>query len=301
MPRPGKPRGPDRLRKLTLAEKTSGCLNQTVLPPFEPTTHRQFYKSPPLVERFIVLECEQTEEDFSQRILAWSELVKSQFPIDDHQTRWELQVEEIDGVPVVESAEAVARITYVYRRDQAPACGLVTRRGVLRLGILRSASSALRYEDFRPLIAEWGQKWMDHFDVRPQAVAMRYINAVSPQFTPQLFVGGKMRIDQVLTAFGEIPGTFQSIIPPFRCEASTLITENAACRLESRLKIHAVQFLEQPTIMVEIQASVLANQTSTNFDLLDSLDLCHEAVDHQFECVFTPSARQSFQPIKAEP
>ena len=146
---------------------------------------------------------------------------------------------------------------------------------------------------------KWFPRWQQHFGVtRVQKCEMVYLNELSaatlPAFTTK---EGALEIAKVLTVFTHIPGEHEHLVPPFDCRATVLLREPAGATLSIQLSDWNTE-AGKPKLLLQLRVSQEWGHDSPAMEkVAEWLDVCHRRIIERFEVLFTPEARQSFEPI----
>ncbi len=266
-------------------------------------TDRPFYKHPPVIERVMSVHAKMSEELFESRFEEWRTTVEQEYPVYEPLKQWLIQVEEKEGIPLFDTVEPELRITPRFSKKRGAEgfdWSVRCPSGQFTMNMHSSPvqGTERRYRNLRTEFSEWLPKWLNHFAVEaPNSVSMHYVNLINHQTLPAFTTGDRIFLDQILTAFAQIPGEHEALIQPYECKATLLLKgrEKATLRIEVN-DWSTAQHGVAVRLDFFVRAAIFEGERNSDA-LVNVLDWCHDRIIERFEVVFTEKARAAFQPV----
>lgn len=265
-----------------------------------PQTPRRRYRIPPIIQRVVTLHAPMELELYESRLETWGEIVKEEFPNYQPVNQWLIQVKEKDGVPLYDTMQPVLDITPRFSLKPAHHgfdWSLRCPCGQLTLNMHSEPGDERGYDHLRESFHRWLPQWMRHFEVKLlEKISLLYINRLDqrtiPKFTTET---GALRLNEVLKVFVQIPGEHESLIPPYDCKATVLLSGRPASTL--LVRVHdASEKGPAVRLVFRVDSPFQADERSSE-DAFRLLNWCHDHIVRRFELVFTEEAKQSFEKI----
>ena len=257
------------------------------------------YKKPPIVERIVAVYHQIPQEEFDLRLPAWIEKIKKPYSRPEHIAEWQIEIEDKSGIPVIKTLQPKAKIFYQFWKPHPKGTkvyGLHLRPDRLAFRLRREEDDPHDFDELYVEMKEWIHQWSEHFGVPSvSGVALEYINMLSHEITPQFGTkDGGILTGEALMLFANIPGKYQSITAPYECRARLIIDEKMPCYFDVKVRLEA----GEPTrVRVDLVATTRGNNRSiTVAKALEEMDYAHTVMLEQFDCFFTPKAKESFLP-----
>jgi hypothetical protein len=259
------------------------------------------FRKPPIIERVATVSGNISPEQFHSRMDSWKSIVAADFPIYDPLTEWLLNVQEKDGVPLLDEAEPEVVVTHRFSRRNQNGDRTWSMRcpaDRLTLNLHSEHNEPHNFEELFAAMAKWLPRWSDHFGATAYpTVQLDYVNLLGPQTTPT-FVdrNGGIQINRLIEVFGKIPGPHISIIAPYDCRVGLLIEPN---RCMVNIHVHAVRDRDA-ALHVRVDLQVIATQRDplTSADAaMGEVRYTHDVLIGQFLAIFTEEAKTSFEPL----
>lgn len=297
-------RTPFGLRGQVLRFTAKSTTDEFDLPLLGSMIDRPFYKHPPVIERVMSVHAEMSEELFESRFEEWRAIVEKEYPVYEPLKEWLIQVEEKEGIPLFDTVEPELRITPRFSKKRGSEgfdWSIRCPPGQFTMNMHSSPNqgSERRYRNLRAEFSEWLPKWLDHFSViSPKRVSMHYVNLINHQTLPKFMGEEHIFLDQILTVFAQIPGEHEALIQPYECQATLLLRgrEKATLRISVNDWSNARHGV---AVRLDFFASAPIFEGEQNAEaLVNVLDWCHDRIVDRFEVVFTPKAKETFEPVK---
>lgn len=265
-----------------------------------------YYPRSPVVERVVSVYADVSEENFERKIDDWALQVSPDFPEYEPLKEWNIPFREVktetgEVIPVLdEQTEPTLKITQRFSKktskdgfDWSIRCpaGQFTMNMHSNPG---SDAQKRRFEHLRKETEIWLPRWFQQFDVNQvRRISIYYVNILNYKTVPSFYNESGFRIGDVITIFSNIPGEFESIVPPYDATVTVKLKghENAFLRMN----VGDWPKSAEPAVQVDFQADILCPDggitTGETFPLLDWL---HMNIVKQFDKVFTAEAKKSF-------
>lgn len=259
------------------------------------------YERPPVVERVVSVWADVTQEKHESRFEEWRSLVEPAYPVYEPLKEWTLQVQEVEGVPLLNDIKPALKITPRFSRKSAKDgfdWSIRCPAGQFTMNMHSEPGSPRRFSHLQKEFQHWFPLWMKHFEVKTiHRIQLLYINRLNrhtiPQFTQD---NGSLEVDKVLTVFTQIPGEHEMLVPPLDCRATVVLPEPPGAKLEIRLHDRSKERADL-SLDLRIQHSWEGQEAPSIEELAQTLETCHRRIVERFEVLFTQEARQSFGPI----
>lgn len=256
------------------------------------------YKNPPIVERIIGVYHQIPPEEFEKRMPSWVEKIRKDFPIAENLAEWNIDIEQKNGVPFVKNLVPKARIIRLFWRshkEHLHVLGMRLRPDRLVFHLQREKNNPHAFNEILPEMEKWLPLWAEHFGINDiDGVMAEYYNVLDGNITPQ-FVdpdSKSLKIGEVLTVFGKIPGKFESMTAPYDCKVRMVINSTKPTYLDFRVR---GDDYSHGAVRVDFVASTFPKEKKLSFaESIDELNLAHDVIIEQFSCVFTENAKKSF-------
>ena len=273
--------------------------SQNLDEPIQDLRRARCYKNPPIIERVIYVDSQMTPERFEVGIDGWGQEVMREFPVEEHLTEWLLNMEERDGIPLLDTMEPELRITHRFSKkrkvdgfDWSIRCPV----GKFMMNMHSNPGCGRSFKNLFEEFQRWFPRWMGHFDVtESQGVGLIYVNKLRRDITPQLFGDdGDLELGKALSVFSTVPGEHERLEPPFDCQVTVRLNPSASLNI----RVHDISSPAHGAA-VNVVFKVFAKLQPGRQGALDTLQLlswCHERILERFELVFTEEAKETFTP-----
>lgn len=268
-----------------------------------PAPSPPFYHRPPVIERVASLYADVPEEVFEARFDDWKALVEAEYPVYEPLKEWLILVEEKEGIPLLNTAQPELRITPRFSRkpskegfDWSIRCP--AGQFTMNMHSKPGQGGERRYDHLRREYEHWLPLWLDHFEVKKMTkLTVHYVNVLNKETVPEFFTDpSHLLLEKVLSVFTTIPGEHECIIPPYRCKANVQLRDRPNSSLLIDLN-GGTGVDKGPALKLDfvVQTDISQEEVSPE-KLLALLDWGHDHIIRRFEVVFTPAAKQSFNP-----
>lgn len=266
----------------------------------EPKEQVRRYERPPVVERVCTIRASVSDEVFHENLESWKAEVVKQFPCDSSITQWMLNMEERDGLPLLDTIrpelEITPRFSLVPESDGWDQ-SLRFPKGQLTINLHSAPGDGRGFEALRALYFEWIPRWISHFKVsRAESVSLLYINELSKRTIPEFVADdGGLMVDKVLRVFTSIPGEHEQLLPPFDCKVTLLLKEPEGARM--RIQLIDAPPINGPRMILKVIVVAPLPPSQTN-QWASIIEECHKRIIERFEVLFTEESKASFLPVE---
>lgn len=264
------------------------------------------YERPPVIERVISVYSDVEERRYEEESPSWFSEVQEEYPFAEPLEEWLLNVEEQDGVSLLDSITPEFKMTPRFAKrpkSQVFDWSIRCPRGQFTINMHSVPGDGRSFSDLRMEWLKWLPRWSRRFEVeRFTWLQMIYVNRLSaqtlPDFVPQ--GGNGLLIGQVLKVFMSIPGEHECLIPPWDCKATVQLENPKKAQLEIHLLDRASQHGSAAEMDLRLTVRVVLDDSIVDSNALISIiDLCHDKITERFEQLFTKEALISFKPVTA--
>lgn len=258
------------------------------------------YEHPPVIERVLGALTKVDADMLVKQREKWREIVKNDFPREEITTEWKLNIQEVNGVPLIDKAHPIMRLFYRYWFDNAenkPVLCAQARPDGFFINIRREPDNTHSFDEIYEKFQKWLPQWAECFGVQSfDGTILHYVNELSEEITPQFISEDRaVMVGKALRVFGNFNEHFPNLIPPYDCRATMRIPEAPNTTLSIHSKGVNGQNKSAPVVRVEI--TVKTNEISRITDLSGLFSGCtkmHDILMDGFRDFFTAEAITSF-------
>jgi hypothetical protein len=260
------------------------------------------YKNPPIVERVIGVYHQIPQDEFEKRLPAWEEKIRADFPRRQEVAEWLINIEEKNGVPMVQSLIPKASIIHLYWQKhlhRARVLGMRVRPDRLVFHLCREDGNIHDFDELMPNMERWLPQWAEHFGVTDlEGISVEYYNRLDGNITPQFADQNGVRIAEALNVFANFSGSHLGLIPPYECKVRLVFNKDKPTYLTVRVGNDS-----NITNAIRVDFSVHTGnpgrdaKTLTFGDAISEIRTGHDLILEQFSSFFTDRARVSFEPL----
>lgn len=260
------------------------------------------YEEAPVIERVLGALVNVDANVLVKQMDKWREIVKKDFSREEITTDWKINIEEVNGFPLLGKTHSIMRLFYRHWRDSStkqPVACLQSRPDGFFVNMRREPNDHHSFEEVFELFTKWLPIWSDCFEAQTvDGTILHYVNELSERITPQFISDGKsLMIGRALGVFSNFGDHFPNLIPPYDCKATMKIPHAPQTTISLHSKGLSKQNDATPVVHVEIIVKTLEPKRINQLqDLLVGCRGMHDILIDGFHNFFTKEALSSFKP-----